>query len=122
MAERAGVSRSAVSRVFTPGASASAKTVDDILAVDPPPAGADIRRLINLGQIVQSNALSFFHLSAPDLLLGMDYDPALRNVAGLLAKHPAVVQDGVRLRKFGQQVIERLGRERVHPSWTVPGE
>ena len=26
-----------------------------------------------------------------------------------------------RLRKFGQQVIERLGRERVHPSWTVPG-
>jgi NAD-reducing hydrogenase large subunit len=70
---------------------------------------------------VQSHALSFFHLSAPDLLLGMDYDPALRNVAGLLAEHPAVVKDGVRLRKFGQQVIERLGRERVHPSWTVPG-
>ena len=74
-----------------------------------------------MAQIVQSHALSFFHLSAPDLLLGMDYDPAKRNVAGLLAEHPAVVVDGVRLRKFGQQVIERLGRERIHPSWTVPG-
>ncbi len=74
-----------------------------------------------MAQIVQSHALSFFHLSAPDLLLGMDYDPALRNVAGLLAEHPALVQDGVRLRKFGQQVIEHLGRERIHPSWTVPG-
>ena len=27
----------------------------------------------------------------------------------------------MKLRKFGQQVIERLGRERIHPSWTVPG-
>ena len=54
---------------------ASAKAVDDILAVEPTPTGADLRRIINLGQIVQSNALSFFHLSAPDLLFGFDADP-----------------------------------------------
>ena len=29
---------------------------------------------MNLAQIVQSHALSFFHLSAPDLLLGFDAD------------------------------------------------
>ena len=39
-------------------------------------------------QFVQSHALSFFHLSAPDLLLGMDSDPAQRNVVGLLEEHP----------------------------------
>ena len=100
---------------------ASSKACDAIMAVRIPAAAAKLRELLHMAQIVQSHALSFFHLSAPDLLLGMDYDPALRNVAGLLAEHPAVVQDGVRLRKFGQQVIERLGRERVHPSWTVPG-
>ena len=72
-------------------------------------------------QFVQSHALSFFHLSAPDLLLGMDYDPAKRNVAGLLEEHPDALRDGIALRKFGQQAIERLARERVHPSWTVPG-
>jgi NAD-reducing hydrogenase large subunit len=100
---------------------ASSKACDEIMAVRVPPTAKKLRELLHMAQIVQSHALSFFHLSAPDLLLGMDYDPALRNVAGLLAKHPAVVQDGVRLRKFGQQVIERLGRERIHPSWTVPG-
>ena len=70
---------------------------------------------------MQSHALSFFHLSAPDLLLGMDSDPAKRNVAGLLEEHPDALRDGIALRKFGQQVIERLAKERVHPSWTVPG-
>jgi NAD-reducing hydrogenase large subunit len=74
-----------------------------------------------MAQIVQSHALSFFHLSAPDLLLGMDSDPAKRNVAGLLEEHPDALRDGIALRKFGQQAIERLARERVHPSWTVPG-
>ncbi len=100
---------------------AASKACDAIMAVRIPSTAAKLRELLHMAQIVQSHALSFFHLSAPDLLLGMDYDPAKRNIAGLLAEHPAVVQDGVRLRKFGQQVIERLGRERVHPSWTVPG-
>ena len=100
---------------------ASSKACDEIMAVRVPPTARKLRELLHMAQIVQSHALSFFHLSAPDLLLGMDYDPKLRNVAGLLEKHPAVVTDGVKLRKFGQQVIERLGRERVHPSWTVPG-
>jgi NAD-reducing hydrogenase large subunit len=100
---------------------ASSKACDQIMAVRIPTTAAKLRELLHMAQIVQSHALSFFHLSAPDLLLGMDYDPAMRNVAGLLAKHPSVVHDGVRLRKFGQQVIERLGRERIHPSWTVPG-
>jgi NAD-reducing hydrogenase large subunit len=86
-----------------------------------PDTAAKLRELLHCGQVVQSHALSFFHLSGPDLLLGMDSDPAKRNVAGLLEEHPEVLHDGIALRKFGQQVIERLARERVHPSWTVPG-
>ena len=68
---------------------ASAKAVDDILAVEPPPTGADLRRIINLGQIVQSNALSFFHLSSPDLLFGFDADPAVRNILGVARENPS---------------------------------
>ncbi|MEI7743519.1 MAG: Ni/Fe hydrogenase subunit alpha [Chloroflexota bacterium] len=100
---------------------ASSKACDAIMAVRIPTAAAQLRELIHCAQFVQSHALSFFHLSAPDLLLGMDADPARRNVAGLLEDHPDTLRDGVALRKFGQQVIERLGRERIHPSWTVPG-
>jgi NAD-reducing hydrogenase large subunit len=100
---------------------ASSKACDEIMAVRIPETAVKLRELLHCAQFVQSHALSFFHLSAPDLLLGMDSDPALRNVAGLLAEQPAALRDGIALRKFGQQLIERLARERVHPSWTVPG-
>src|SRR3954449_3038995 len=55
---------------------ASAKACDAILAVRIPPNAARLRRILNLAQIVQSHALSFFYLASPDLLLGMDADPA----------------------------------------------
>ena len=100
---------------------ASSKACDSIMAVRIPAAASKLRELIHCAQFVQSHALSFFHLSAPDLLLGMDADPAKRNVAGLLEEHPDALRDGIALRKLGQQVIERLARERVHPSWMVPG-
>jgi NAD-reducing hydrogenase large subunit len=32
-----------------------------------------------------------------------------------------MARDGIALRKFGQQIIEGLAKERIHPSWTVPG-
>ncbi|NET39643.1 MAG: Ni/Fe hydrogenase subunit alpha, partial [Cyanothece sp. SIO1E1] len=64
---------------------ASSKACDAILAVRVPPTGVRLRRIMNLAQILQSHALSFFHLSSPDLLLGMDADPAKRNIFGALA-------------------------------------
>ncbi len=100
---------------------ASAKAGDAILGVNIPPTAAKLRRLMNWAQLVQSHALSFFHLSGPDLLLGMDSDPAKRNVMGLIEKYPDVARNGIRLRRFGQKLIEMLGGRSVHPSWTVPG-
>jgi NAD-reducing hydrogenase large subunit len=100
---------------------ASAKACDALLAVQIPEAAADLRRVINLAQIIQSHALSFFYLSAPDLLFGMDADPSTRNLAGVLQANPELARDGIRLRKFGQQTIELLAGKRIHPAWVVPG-
>jgi NAD-reducing hydrogenase large subunit len=100
---------------------ASSKACDAIMAVRIPDAAVKLRELLHCAQFVQSHALSFFHLSAPDLLLGMDSDPAKRNIVGLLEEHPDALRDGMALRKFGQQVIERLAKERIHASWSVPG-
>lgn len=100
---------------------ASAKAGDNILAVTIPPVAEQLRRLMNLGQIVQSHALSFFHLSAPDFLLGLDSDPAQRNVFGLIAAEPELARNGIRLRQFGQEIIEALGGRKIHPAWAVPG-
>ena len=100
---------------------ASSKACDAIMAVRIPAAAKKLRELIHCAQIVQSHALSFFYLSAPDFLLGMDSDPAARNVLGVIAGHPELAREGIELRKFGLQMVEGLAQERVHPAWIVPG-
>jgi len=100
---------------------ASAKACDAIMAVRIPPVARKLRELIHFAQFVQSHALSFFYLSAPDFLLGMDSDPASRNVLGVIAGHPELAREGIELRKFGLLIVEGLAQERVHPSWIVPG-
>jgi len=100
---------------------AAAKTGDKILAVTIPPAAEKLRRLMNLAQICQSHALSFFHLSSPDLLLGWDSDPAQRNLFGLIAADPQLARSGIRMRQFGQNLIEALGGRKIHAAWAVPG-
>ncbi len=100
---------------------ASAKACDGILAVKIPETASMLRQVLNLAQMIQSHALSFFYLSSPDLLLGFDSDPAKRNIFGVLGKNPRDARDGVRLRRFGQQVIETLADKRIHPAWLVPG-
>ena len=100
---------------------ASAKACEAIMAVKVPPAAIRLRELLHCAQFVQSHALSFFYLSAPDFLLGMDSEPATRNILGVIAKHPEVARDGIELRKFGLQLLEGLAQERVHPGWVVAG-
>lgn len=100
---------------------AAAKTGDKLLAVQIPAAALKLRRLLNLAQITQSHALSFFHLSSPDFLLGWESDPARRNLFGLMAADPELARAGIRLRQFGQQILELLGGRKIHAAWAVPG-
>ena len=100
---------------------ASAKACEAIMSVEIPPTAAKLRRALNLAQTIQSHALSFFYLSSPDLLLGMDADPVERNIFGVAQKNPELGRAGVGLRRFGQHIIELLGRKRIHPGWVVPG-
>ncbi|MBZ0302992.1 MAG: Ni/Fe hydrogenase subunit alpha [Anaerolineae bacterium] len=100
---------------------ASAKACDEIMAVRIPHTAASLRRITNLGSIIQSHALSFFYLSSPDFLLGMESDPAKRSIFGLAQTHPEIARDGVRLRKFGQEIVERVAGRRLHPQGIVPG-
>jgi NAD-reducing hydrogenase large subunit len=100
---------------------ASAKACDAVLGVSIPRPAKLLRELMHMGQLTQSHALSFFHLSAPDLLLGYDADPAIRNVVGLIQKHPDIAVKGVRLRKYGQEVIKFTGGRKIHADFPVPG-
>jgi NAD-reducing hydrogenase large subunit len=100
---------------------ASAKAGDMLLGVEVPPAAVVQRRLINYAQVLQSHALSFFHLSSPDLLLGFDAAPESRNYVGVLERDPEFLRRGIRLRQFGQRVIEISGGKKIHGTWGIPG-
>ena len=100
---------------------ASAKACEAIMSVRIPHTAAQLRRMLNLAQMVQSHALSFFYLASPDLLLGMESDPAARHIFGVVAAKPQLGRAGIALRRFGQHIIELLGNKRIHPGWVVPG-
>ncbi len=100
---------------------ASVKACDVLRGVAPPPPARLLRELLHMAQFVQSHGMHFFYLAGPDLVLGFDADPAVRNVFGIIAANPGLALKAVGLRRFGQQIIERLGGKRVHPNFAVPG-
>ena len=85
------------------------------------PTAEKIRRLMHYGQVLQSHALHFFHLSSPDLLFGFDSEVARRNIVGVAAAHPEVARQGVLLRRYGQEVIRHTAGKRIHGTGSVPG-
>jgi len=100
---------------------AAAKACDAILGIELTRPAKLLRELMHMGQFIQSHALHFFHLASPDLLLGMDADPTKRNVIGLIAENPELAVKGVKLRSFGQTIIQKLGGKKVHPNGATPG-
>jgi NAD-reducing hydrogenase large subunit len=100
---------------------ASVKACEMIQGLQPAYTGNLLRKLIHIGQNISSHALSFFHLSSPDFLLGYDSDPAARNIIGLAGKFPDIALRGIRLRKFGQEISERITGKKIHIAGIAPG-
>lgn len=103
---------------------AAAKAIDQLVGVDPanlPPAADKLRRLLHFGQVLQSHALHFFHLSSPDLLFGFESDIGKRHIVGVLADYPDIGLQGVKLRKYGQEVIRMVSGKRIHGSGAIAG-
>ncbi len=54
-------------------------------------------------------------------MFGFDADPSKRHIVALAGENPQLAKDGIALRKWGQQIIERLGGKRIHPGGVIPG-
>ena len=101
---------------------AASKALDLIVgATKVTPTADKMRRLMHYGQILQSHALHFFHLSSPDLLFGFDSEVGRRNIVGVAEKYPDIARKGILLRKYGQEVIRLTAGKRVHGTGAVPG-
>ena len=98
------------------------KAMDMVVGVDRVPVTADkMRRLMHYGQILQSNAVHFFHLASPDLLFGFDAPAMKRNIVGLAREYPDIAKRAILIRKFGQEVIKATCGRKIHPNSAIPG-
>ncbi len=104
---------------------AAAKALDVIVGAGTgdglTPTAEKMRRLMHYGQIFQSHSLHFFHLASPDLLFGIDADPAIRNIIGVALKHKELAVQGVMMRKFGQEIILATAGKKIHGTGAIPG-
>jgi NAD-reducing hydrogenase large subunit len=103
---------------------AAAKAIDQLVGIDPdllPPTADKLRRLLHFGQVLQSHALHFFHLASPDLLFGFESEVAKRNIIAVLQEHTEIGLQGVKLRKYGQEVIRMISGKRIHGTGAIPG-
>ena len=101
---------------------AASKALDGVVgAAQITPSAEKLRRLMHYGQVMQSNALHFFHLSSPDLLFGFDSEMNRRNIVEVANKYPDIARNGVLLRKFGQEVIRATAGKCIHGTGSVPG-
>jgi NAD-reducing hydrogenase large subunit len=100
---------------------AASKAFDRVLGVTVTPSAQKIRRLMHYAQVMQSHALHFFYLAAPDLLFGFDSEANRRNIVGVAQAHPEIARKGVLLRKFGQELIRATAGKRIHGTGSVPG-
>ena len=101
---------------------AAGKAIDQIAgAKNITPTAKKLRELVHFGQILQSHALHFFHLASPDLLFGFGSEAQRRNVFAVIEEHKDIAMQGIKLRKYGQEVIRMILGKRIHGTGAIPG-
>ncbi len=82
--------------------------LERLFGVEPPPGTRDLRRLLYLGEWIESHMLHVHLLAAPDFL---GYESAIE-----MARHerPAV-ERGLRLKRLGNDLMAAIGGREIHP-------
>ena len=87
---------------------AAANAVESAWSIAVSDAVRAMRRLLYCGEWIESHALHIYLLHAPDFL---GYPDAL----AMAADHKELVQQGLRLKKIGNQLMDLVGGRSVHP-------
>ena len=99
----------------------AAKATDQVFGLQPPETAQKLRELMLIGQYIHSHSLHFYFLGAPDLVMGPESDPTLRNVLGILKKDPELVKMAIKTRKIGQEITGVVGGKPISPVTAIPG-
>ena len=86
----------------------SLKAIEKALDIEVSEQDILLRKLMMMGQIINSHALHLFFFSLSDFF-GFDDDMAL------IKKFPARAKDALAIREFGNKIIEVIGGRSIHP-------
>ncbi len=100
---------------------AATDALEHAAGVTPPPAAKLLRELMYMGHLIHSHTLSLFVLQGPDLIMGLDGDPATRNIVGIVQANPDAAKKALRCRSLGQKINELVGGRGTHPVTSVAG-
>lgn len=101
---------------------AAAKAADAVYKVDPPSAAKKLRELLYMAFYVTDHTTHFYALGGPDFVMGPDAPVAERNILGVI--HKVGLEIGgqvIQARKYGHNVVEKIGGRKVHPCTSIPG-
>lgn len=100
----------------------SAKALDDLYKVDPPPAAKKLRELMYAAFMLEDHLLHFFFLGGVDFIVGPTASASERNVFGVAAKFGSdIVRKVIMLRKECRDIIAYFGGRVIHPVCGLPG-
>ena len=88
------------------------RAVENALGVEPSQQTKDLRKLLAISAHIQSNVLSMYFLSLPDL---MGYE----SIIPMTKDHLHIVKRGLKLKKLGNDITDLIGGRAVHPVTAV---
>jgi len=101
---------------------ASAKALDALFHVDPPPTGKKLRELFYSIFFTTDHTTHFYALGGPDFVMGPDAPKAERNILGVVQKVGMEIAGMVlKMRRDGHHLIKMMAGRPVHPNWGLPG-
>jgi len=86
----------------------SSRAMEKILEIEIPKEIKDLRKILLFGEWISSHALHVFLLHAPDFM-------KLNDVIELAKIKPEIVRKALKLKAFGNYVMEKIGGRSVHP-------
>jgi coenzyme F420-reducing hydrogenase alpha subunit len=86
----------------------SSRALEKILGAEVPEEVRKLRRIVYLGEWIESHVLHILMLHAPDFL-------GYESVLSMARDYPDIVRKGMKLKGWGNQVISVVGGRSVHP-------
>ena len=86
----------------------SIKALEQAMEVTPSPETIYLRKLLMLGQEINSHALHLFFFSLADFF-------GIKEDIKLIKKFPAYTQDALKIRELGNYLIDQIGGRSIHP-------